>query len=333
MPGPTIGTADRTSNPLRRQHRLVDELYLRRETILMQPWEGIGSHSVIVNRANFGRFTLGASFFVPIDPQPAAGESFGAAPANQAENAWNSLSPVQEFRLKKFTHRIYVSRFIEDQYGDPNDQWRLQLESAWTPLYHEYFRVFFNGVGGGQNDREFLGLDALCTGTQRLTGDPTDIPASIDGGLARLNSGPPGLAGIRAAIIMNTPTSAIFTTQLRAAGVPVEPCPHPRLSWWWCYRGIPVLVDDLIPEVTAPMPPTYNTNVYLVIFGRDADGVYGIFNNRVGRNGIVIRQGLLDPARDAQFTEVSANWSMVLPSRSCAVAVTFTGLTTPTILT
>ena len=333
MPGFNIGTADRGSNPFVTQRWLIDDTFLVDQPASLLPWYGIGEHMVAVNRTDISDArTLGATFVVPVDPSVASGESFGAAPASQAEQPYNSLSPRAEFFLKRFVHRVIASRALQVQFSHPNDMIAWQTNTAKKALWYEFCRVLYSGTGGGRDDREFLGLNGLATGTQRIIGTG-QIGNDIDSGLSRLRPPDPAAAVNATMIIMNSVTAAIFAQQERAAGVPLIPCEHPVLGRWWCYRGIPIGITNFEPEDAIPQPLTYNTRVYLVVFGRQNDGIYGIFKNGAGRNGVEIEQGYLDQNRDATFVAMAATWSLVQGSRSTLVAIEESGLTTPTPLT
>jgi hypothetical protein len=333
MPGFTIGTADRGSVPFLGQPWLIDDTFLVDQPMGLFTWYGILNGWVGVNRTDISDArTLGATFVLPVDPSVASGESLTAAPGDQATQPWNSLSPRADFYLKRFLHRAIASRALQLQFSDPNDMIAWQLATAKKALWYEFCRVFYTGTGGGRDDREFLGLDALATGTQRITGSGS-LANDIDSGLSRLRPPDPVAAQDATMIIMNSVTAALYAQQLRAAGVGLEYCHHPVLGRWWCHRGIPIGISNFVPEDAIPQPAVFNTRIFLVVFGRQHDGVYGIYKADAGTHGIVVQTGTLDMNRDAQFLELSATWGSVLGSRSCLVAIDETGLTTPTPLT
>jgi len=128
---------------------------------------------------------------------------------------------------------------------------------------------------------------------------------------------------------MNSVTKAIYKQQLRAAGVQLEYCVLPGIGRRLCHAGIPIFESNFITEDVIPQPPVFNTQIFLIVLGRENDGLYGIFNQDVGDNGVVVAEGFLDNSRDQQFTEVSWNVGMVLGSRSSLVCIDLAGLTTP----
>lgn len=331
MPGFTIGTADRGSNPFLYQPWLVDDTYLVDELMCYLRFYGIRAPFVGVNRTNIpDTRTLGATFCVPMDPSVASGESFGAAPASQAEQPYNSLTPRADFYLKRLVHRVIASRALQLNFASPNDMIQWQTQTALKAMWYEYCRVVYNGLGGGQGDREFLGLTALVTGTQRITGT-LNIPNDLDAGLSRLRPADPKSAS--RVIVMNSVTRAIYLQQLRAAGVEPSYCVHPVLGQVLCHADAVVAVTNFIGDDLIPQPPVFTTQIFLLVLGRENDGFYGIYQDGVGSNGVVTMSGTLDMNRDAQFLEVSWNVGTVLASRSAAVAIDEIGLTTPASLT
>lgn len=328
MPGFTLGTADRGSVPFLGQSRLIDDTYLVDEAQLLNPFEGVVHPFVGVNRTDISDArTLGATFCVPVDVSAASGENFGVAPGSQALQPYESLSPRADFYLKRIVHRGTASRALQLNFRNPNDLAAWQTETAMKALWYEYSRMFYTGVGGAAGDREFLGLAALATGTQLVVGTPASIPDSIDAGLSRLR--PPDPRTPMRAILMNSVTKAIYLQQLRAAGVPPGYSVHPILGPWLCHGKIPILETNFIPDDNIPQPPVFGANVYLVVFGRENDGLYGIFQDGIGSNGVTVQQGILEQRSDAIFWEVAWHVGLVLGSRSCLVCISFAGLTTP----
>ncbi len=331
MPSINIASANRSSNPFLSQPFLVDDTYQSDEAFPHLPFLSVPGPFLRVLRINIpDAAALGNTGAVPVTPNAADGQDLTVPPGSQAQIAYNTVGPPPEFYIKRIIGDSQISSFLRFNFSAQNAQLDQQIAAKLLAIRYEYSRMFIEGVGGAQNDPEFLGLAALAalTPSQNLIGTG-NIPNDLDALLSRIRSA----NGRADFILMNFITQAVYMTQLRAAGVEPGTRWDPTLGREvTLHDGVPVWRSQFIPTDAIPSPPTFNAQIFAGTLGYP-DGLVGLFQEGVGQNGIQIEPCWFSPDRDNSTTRVSAQFGLALMTSSGLAGITETGLTAPTPLT
>ncbi len=323
-----ITTAANGSNPFLTQPHWFDDTYQVDELFARLPFVGIDGPTLRVNRIDIpDAAALGNTGAVPVDPNAADGEDLTVAPGDQAKLAYDTLSPASEFWIKRIIGDVDLSSFLRYNFSSQNPQLGHQLAAKRLACRYEYSRMLYVGFGGGQNDPQFLGLRGLLSAapSQVLTGTGT-LPTDVDALISRIRSA----NGRADYVVMNFNTFALYATQLRAAGTPLEIVPDPL--WGQpvpAHQGVPIYRSQFIPDDSIPAPASYSTFIFAGTLGYP-NGLVGLYQRGRGPHGMQLEQANSSPDRDNSTTRVSWHASLALLSAGALAAVTETGLVPPT---
>src|SRR5574341_2214500 len=320
MPSINIASANRSSNPFLSQPFLFDDTYQADECFPHLPFLSVAGPFLRALRINIpDAAALGNSGGVAVTPNATDGQDLTTPPGSQASIAYNTVAPPPEFYIKRVIGDVLQSSFLRFNFSAQNPQLDHQVTAKLLAIRYEYSRMFIQGVGGGENDPEFLGLAALAalTPSQNLLGTG-NIPNDLDALLSRIRSA----NGRADFILMNFVTHAVYSQQMRAAGV------EPQAEWDSTlgrrvlhHGGVPIWRSQFIPTDAMPSPPTFSAQIFAGVLGYP-DGLVGLFQEGVGQNGIQIEPCWFSPDRDNSTTRVSAQFGLALLTSSGLAGVT-----------
>ena len=304
-----ITTATNTSNPFLTQLFWFDNTYQADEFFAHLPFMGIVGRLLRASRIDIpNAVALGNTGTVPITPNAADGQDLTVPPGSQAKLAYDTLTPPAEFWIKRIVGDVDLSSFLRYNFSSQNPQLEHQLAAKKLAARYEYSRMLINGVGGGQNDPEFLGIDALAAATpsQSLVGT-NNVPNDLDALISRVRpSGTPKF------IVMGFNAFATYLFQLRAAGVPLELVPDPLNGQMSpAHQGWPIYRSQFVEGETIPATNPFSTVLYAGCFGWPY-GLFGLYQEGVGQNGLQIEHAYNSPDRDNSTTRVAWHVSLGL---------------------
>ncbi len=321
-----ITTAANTANPFLTQSTWYDFTYQSDELFEHLPFVPISGPRRRVTFIDIpAAAALGNAGAVPVTPNAADGQDLTVVPGSQARIAYDTLPPV-DFFLKRIVAQVDISSFLRFQFSQQNDQLGHQLAAKKLAMRYEYSRMLINGVGGGQNDPEFLGINALAglVPSQSLVGT-NNVPNDLDALLSRIRSG----NGRADFVAMNFNTFAVYAIQLRAAGVPLETCWDPVSQRYIpCHQGVPIYRTQYIPLDEIPSPPVFSTTIFAGVFGFER-GLYGMFQQGIGRNGVQVEHPYFSPDRDNASVRLGWLCGLALDAASALARITEPALPAP----
>ncbi len=321
-----ITSAVQSANPFLTLPEWPDLTYQADRLFEKLPFVPIHGPRLRINLVDIpGATALGAAGAVPVTPNAADGQDLTVAPGNLARIAYDLLPPV-DFYIERIVGQVDISSFLRFNFSQQNDQLEKQLALKRLAMRYEYSRMLISGIGGGQNDPQFLGLSALAGAvpSQSLIGT-NNVPNDLDALLSRIRSGN-GMANF---IAMNFTTFAVYRQQLRAAGVQPESRPDPLTGLPNpSHADVPIYVTQFIPSETIPQPSPYPTEIFAGVFGWGR-GLFGIFQQDIGVNGLQVEHAYFNPDRDNASVRVSWHGGLALGNASALAKVTEPALPAP----
>ena len=266
-----------------------------------------------VNRIDIpAAVALGNTGTVPVLPNAIDGEDLTVPPGDQAKLAYDTLTPPQEFWIKRIVGDVDLSSFLRYNFSSQNPQLGHQLAAKKLAARYEYSRMLINGIGGGQNDPQFKGLSSLgsATASQALSGT-NNIPDDLDALISRVRVTRPDAQRF---VAMNFNTFATYQFQLRAAGARLE-LVHDELAGRMipAHQGWPIYRSQFIFDDSIPIGPTFNALLLAGTFGYP-DGVIGLYQNGRGQHGMQVEHANSSPTRDDSTARVAWHCGLALLS-------------------
>ncbi len=314
-----IATAANTANPFLTQSSWYDFTYAADELFEHLPFVPISGPRRRVTLIDIPTAAaLGNTGAVPVTPNAADGEDLTVPPGSQARIAYDTLPPV-DFFIKRIVAQVDISSFLRFQFSQQNDQLGHQLAAKKLAMRYEYSRMLISGVGGAQNDPEFLGLNALAAlvPSQSLIGT-NNVPTDLDALLSRIRSG----NGRADFVAMSFNAFAVYSVQLRTAGVPLETCWDPVSQRYIpCHAGVPIYRSQFIPVDAIPATPTFPTTIFAGVFGFER-GLYGMYQQGIGSNGVQVEHPYFSPDRDNASVRLAWHCGLALDAASALARIT-----------
>lgn len=177
-----------------------------------------------------------------------------------------------------------VDNFLQQTYADPNDLEAVVIESRAKAVAHRWSQSFITG-DSGTNAKEFNGIRQLVPGSQTLSMGTNGGALTLDKMDELIDLVKPGKPDM---LFMSKRTRRKLSSLRRSSGNLLETDVDAFGRRALFYDGIPLLVDDFMPEDEALGTGTDLSSIYALKLG--ASGVMGLENSGIQ----VVRVGDLE---------------------------------------
>ena len=169
-----------------------------------------------------------------------------------------------------------VDAFLQQTYSNPNDLRALVIAAKAKSLAHKFNQTFFQG-DSAVTPEEFDGLKKLAVGARTVNQDPSGAVLALDHLDELIDMIKPGAPH---ALFMSRRTRRKLSSLRRASGSVLETTADAFGRRVISYDGIPVEVDDSIPDNETLGTSTDCSSIYAVQFGFQT-GVCGLDNGGI----------------------------------------------------
>ncbi len=169
-----------------------------------------------------------------------------------------------------------VDAFLQQTYSDPNDLRALVVAAKSKSLANKFSDTFFNGDSAG-NPKQFDGVKKLSAGPRTMSKDPNGAVLEIDHLDELIDMVKPGAPHV---LFMSKRTRRKLSSLRRASGTVLETTTDMFGRRVLTYDGIPVEVDDHIPDDETLGTNTDCSSIYAVQFGFQT-GLCGLENGGI----------------------------------------------------
>lgn len=194
-------------------------------------------------------------------------------------DTWGTDEPTFEpvtASLKILGGDADVDNFLQQTYADPNDLEAIVIESKAKAMAHEFSRVFYRGDTAADAN-EFDGLSVLVPTAQTLAVAPDGGPLTLSLMDELIDMVKPGRPD---ALLMSKRTRRVLSELRRTSGNLLETSVDAFGQRALFYDGIPLLVDDFIPDnETQGSGGPQHSSIYAVKFG--PGGLMGLENGGI----------------------------------------------------
>lgn len=205
--------------------------------------------------------------------------SIGSVDFYAVGDTWNeSAMTVQEktARLAILGGDADVDAFLQQTYSDPNDLRALVVSAKAKALAYAFSNSFFNG-DASVNALEFDGVKKLSAGARTMSDGPNGATLTLDKLDELLDMIKPGMPH---ALFTSKRTRRKLSSLRRASGSVLETSTDAFGRRVLTYDGIPVEVDDHIPDDETKGTSTDCSSIYAVQFGFQT-GLCGLDNGGI----------------------------------------------------
>jgi hypothetical protein len=169
-----------------------------------------------------------------------------------------------------------VDAFLQQTYSNPNDLRALVIAAKAKSLAHKFNQTFFQG-DSAVNPEEFDGLKKLAAGARTVNQGPNGAELTLDHLDELVDMLKPGAPHT---LFMSRKTRRKLSSLRRASGSVLETTADALGRRVISYDGIPVEVDDSIPDNETLGTSTDCSSIYAVQFGFQT-GVCGLDNGGI----------------------------------------------------
>jgi hypothetical protein len=169
-----------------------------------------------------------------------------------------------------------VDAFLQQTYSNPNDLRALVISAKAKSLAHKFNQTFFQG-DSAVNPEEFDGLKKLAAGPRTVNQDPNGAVLALDHLDELIDMLKPGAPHT---LFMSRRTRRKLSSLRRASGSVLETSADAFGRRVISYDGIPVEVDDSIPDNETLGTSSDCSSIYAVQFGFQT-GVCGLDNGGI----------------------------------------------------
>jgi len=169
-----------------------------------------------------------------------------------------------------------VDAFLQQTYSNPNDLRALVISAKAKSLAHKFNQTFFQG-DSAVNPEEFDGLKKLAVGARTVNQDPNGAVLALDHLDELIDMIKPGAPHT---LFMSRRTRRKLSSLRRASGSVLETSADAFGRRVISYDGIPVEVDDSIPDNETLGTSSDCSSIYAVQFGFQT-GVCGLDNGGI----------------------------------------------------
>jgi hypothetical protein len=169
-----------------------------------------------------------------------------------------------------------VDAFLQQTYSDPNDLRALVVAAKAKALAHTFSDTFFNG-DSAINTKQFDGVKKLSVGSRTMSKGPNGAVLALDHLDELIDMIKPGMPH---ALFMSKRSRRKLSSLRRASGSVLEVSTDQFGRRVLTYDGIPVEVDDHIPDNETKGTSTDCSSIYAVQFGFQT-GLCGLDNSGI----------------------------------------------------
>ncbi|MDQ3703626.1 MAG: phage major capsid protein [Chloroflexota bacterium] len=169
-----------------------------------------------------------------------------------------------------------VDAFLQQTYSDPNDLRALVVSAKSKSLANKFSDTFFNG-NSATNAKQFDGVKKLAAGTRTMNKGANGAPLELDHLDELIDMIKPGAPHV---LFTSKRTRRYLSALRRASGNVLETSTDMFGRRVLSYDGIPVEVDDHIPDNETLGTSTDCSSIYAVQFGFQT-GLCGLENGGI----------------------------------------------------
>jgi hypothetical protein len=225
---------------------LQDLTYQPDELFAVLPFIGVESFALDLNQVDVSdpqAYVTGGSMGTRVmDPTANPGTAFTGADAS-AKDAYDVITPgdppFRRFFLKDILGDVDLNNMLRRLYSNANVLREQQVGMKLQVMRYQYSQMLINGVGTGQNDRDFAGLNTLVPAAQTRpgTGVLHDDLDAIEY-LVRARTGKADY------FLLDFLTYGLYIRGLRAVGINPQVIPSPWIGGKFCAMGDTRLFSD-----------------------------------------------------------------------------------------